>query len=238
MIEALNITDAYYRVAVKQAAPVAEVETTEARPVKKPTRVNDVSAKDDKNRMSASFDMSAEDRKYLQELKERDREVREHEMAHKRVAGQYAGAVTYTYQTGPDNKQYAIGGKTQLDTSEEPTPEENIVKQEIIYDAALAPKDPSSKDKEVARDAQQSAKRSKVELAQQEAAERREELEEQAEAAEEREQTVSAAETESAVSADPLQPMPEENEPAVPETDSYSSYPSDVLSSSQLNITI
>ena len=178
MIEALNITDAYYRGAVKQAAPVAEVETTEARPVKKPTRVNDVSAKDDKNRMGAGFDMSEEDRKYLQELKERDREVREHEMAHKRVAGQYAGAVTYIYQTGPDNKQYAIGGKTQLDTSEEPDPAENIDKQEIIYDAALAPKDPSAKDKEVAREAQQSVKESKVELAQQEAEERREMLEE------------------------------------------------------------
>ncbi len=178
----MNITDGFYKAAYQQGAPASEVDTTESRPVKKPTRVNDISAKDDKNRMNAELDLSASEQKYLEELRKRDQEVRDHEMAHKRVAGKYAGTVTYTYQTGPDNKQYAIGGKTQLDTAKEPEPQENIKKQDIIYKAALAPKEPSRKDKEVAAEAEKSKQESQIELSREEADAEKAKMTEQASA--------------------------------------------------------
>src|SRR5712692_3393491 len=51
-------------------------------------------------------------------LAETDRHVRSHEQAHLAAAGQYArGGPSYQYQTGPDGKQYAIGGEVSIDTS-------------------------------------------------------------------------------------------------------------------------
>ena len=47
-------------------------------------------------------ELTEDQQKQLQDLKNRDREVRAHESAHKTVGGPYAGAVTYETQTGPD----------------------------------------------------------------------------------------------------------------------------------------
>ncbi|MEH6561766.1 MAG: putative metalloprotease CJM1_0395 family protein, partial [Marinobacter sp.] len=41
----------------------------------------------------------------LTELKARDREVRAHEAAHQATGGQHAGAMSLTYQRGPDGAQ-------------------------------------------------------------------------------------------------------------------------------------
>ncbi|MEP2183610.1 putative metalloprotease CJM1_0395 family protein [Roseibium sp.] len=91
--------------------------------------------------------------KQVEELKQRDREVRAHEQAHARVGGPYAGAPTYTFQQGPDGGRYAIGGEVKIDTSVERTPEATIRKMQIVIRAATAPAEPSSQDLKVAQQA-------------------------------------------------------------------------------------
>ena len=98
---------------------------------------------------------SEEEKKTVEELKKRDREVRAHEMAHIRAGGNIVrGGPHYDYQTGPDGKRYAIGGDVQIDTSPENDPEKTIAKADQIIKAALAPADPSAQDRKVAADAQ------------------------------------------------------------------------------------
>ncbi len=90
----------------------------------------------------------------IQQLKNRDADVRAHEQAHLSVAGRYAtGGASYTYQTGPDGVRYAIGGEVPIDISSESTPEATIQKMETIKRAALAPADPSSADRRIAAEA-------------------------------------------------------------------------------------
>ncbi len=110
--------------------------------------------------------------KQVQDLKQRDREVRAHEQAHARVGGQYASAPSYTFQQGPDGKRYAIGGEVQIDTSTERTPEATIRKMQIVIRAALAPAEPSSQDLRVAQQARASLSDAQSELRQLQAAER------------------------------------------------------------------
>jgi len=124
-------------------------------------------------------ELTEEERKVVEELRNRDREVRAHEHAHKAAAGPYAtGGPTYTYQTGPDGKRYAIGGEVQIDTSEVPNdPEATIRKAQTIRRAALAPAEPSSQDQRVAAQARVIENRARQELTK----ERREEAQERTE---------------------------------------------------------
>ena len=95
--------------------------------------------------------LSEEQEQQVAELKRRDTEVRNHEQAHQRVGGQYASAPSYEYQTGPDNKQYAVGGEVQIDVSPvEGDPDATIDKMRIVKAAALAPAEPSGQDRKVA----------------------------------------------------------------------------------------
>ncbi len=104
----------------------------------------------------------------LNQLEARDREVRAHEMAHLAAAGQYARGLSYTYQTGPDGKQYAVGGEVGIDTSPVPgDPEATIVKAQVIQRAALAPAEPSAQDRRVAQAATQMMAQARVEISQQ-----------------------------------------------------------------------
>lgn len=91
----------------------------------------------------------------IQELSQRDREVRQHEMAHKAVAGQYAGPIRYEYAQGPDGRRYAIAGEVPLDLSPAPTAEETIAKMEQIRRAAMVPSEPSPADRRIAAEATQ-----------------------------------------------------------------------------------
>ena len=102
-------------------------------------------------------ELSEEERQILKELKARDAEVRAHEQAHLSAAGPYAnGAPKFEYQTGPDGKQYAVGGEVSIDTSPVPgNPEATARKARTIKRAALAPRDPSSQDVKVAAQAAQ-----------------------------------------------------------------------------------
>ncbi len=111
--------------------------------------------------------LTPEKEKQIEQLKKRDAEVRRHEHAHKAAAGQYAsGGPSYDYQTGPDGKQYAVGGEVQIDTSEVPNdPQATIKKAQRIKRAALAPKDPSSQDRKVAAEASKMETKARQELA-------------------------------------------------------------------------
>lgn len=100
----------------------------------------------------------------VKELKARDQEVRTHEQAHASVGGQYAGSPQYEYETGPDNKQYAVSGEVSIDVSEESTPDKTIDKMQQVRAAALAPAEPSAQDYKVAAEAQQTAQRARAEL--------------------------------------------------------------------------
>lgn len=95
--------------------------------------------------------LSEEEQKVVRELQKRDQEVRRHEAAHAAAGGQHAGAPTYTYQQGPDGRQYAVGGSVSIDTSPvKGDPEATLQKARQIRAAALAPADPSGQDKSVA----------------------------------------------------------------------------------------
>ncbi|TYC75941.1 hypothetical protein FMN63_06070 [Stappia sp. BW2] len=104
--------------------------------------------------------------KQVEKLKQRDQEVRAHELAHARVGGAHAGAPSYTFQQGPDGKRYAIGGEVQIDTSKERTPEATIRKMQVVIRAATAPADPSSQDLKVAQQARAQISEAQAEVRQ------------------------------------------------------------------------
>lgn len=101
----------------------------------------------------------------INELKQRDTEVRAHEQAHAAVGGQYAGAPQYEYERGPDGRQYAVEGEVSIDVSEESTPEETVRKAQQVKAAALAPAEPSAQDLRVANEASQIALEARAEIA-------------------------------------------------------------------------
>lgn len=104
----------------------------------------------------------------VEQLRQRDREVRAHEMAHLAAAGSYAlGGPTFEYQVGPDGQRYAIGGHVNIDTSPVPgDPEATLRKAETIRRAALAPGDPSPQDRSVAAAAAAMAMKAQIEIQQ------------------------------------------------------------------------
>lgn len=116
--------------------------------------------------------LSEAEQEQVEELKSRDAEVRTHEQAHANVGGQYAGAPSYDFETGPDGKRYAVGGEVSIDVSEVPgDPQATIQKMEQVKAAALAPAEPSVQDQKVAAEATQKASQARVELASGEGAE-------------------------------------------------------------------
>ncbi|ATY79564.1 hypothetical protein CVS42_01035 [Aeromonas veronii] len=101
----------------------------------------------------------------VQDLVERDKEVRTHEQAHQSVGGEYASSPTYQFTQGPDGKRYATGGEVQIDTSVVPgDPAATIAKMQQIRSAALAPAEPSAQDLAVARSAAASEAKARKEL--------------------------------------------------------------------------
>lgn len=106
----------------------------------------------DGNVTGDSLRLSPEAQAQLRELKQRDAEVRAHERAHMAAGGQYvSGGPSYTYQQGPDGRQYAIGGHVSIDVSSVPDdPEAGAAKARQVRRAALAPGEPSAQDRAVA----------------------------------------------------------------------------------------
>ncbi len=96
-----------------------------------------------------------EEQVQLASLRKRDQEVRTHEQTHLAAAGGLAkGGATFSFQRGPDGKQYAIGGEVNIDTAPvSGNPEATIRKAQQIRAAALAPANPSAQDRAVAASA-------------------------------------------------------------------------------------
>ncbi len=121
-----------------------------------------------------SGELSPEEQQEVQELKDRDAEVRRHEQAHITAGGKYVrSGPHYEYTTGPDGQRYAVGGEVELDISPIPNePEATITKAEVVKNAALAPEKPSAQDYRVASSADKMALDARGELAEQQAAEK------------------------------------------------------------------
>lgn len=99
--------------------------------------------------------LSKQEEQEITQLKARDTEVKTHEQAHLAAAGGLnTTAPSYTYQTGPDGNQYAIGGEVGISFSKSNDPQENIQKAQTMKAAALAPADPSGQDRSVAQSAE------------------------------------------------------------------------------------
>lgn len=122
---------------------------------------------DDQGRAGAP-EPSSEERREIEQLKQRDREVRAHEQAHLAAgAGYVRGGVSYSFRRGPDGRQYAVGGEVSIDTSKERDPAATLRKAETVKAAALAPANPSPQDMRIAAKAAQMAAQARQELAQQ-----------------------------------------------------------------------
>jgi hypothetical protein len=114
----------------------------------------------------AAAELTPEQQQQVSQLKRIDTKVRAHEQAHISVgADLILGGPTYSYQTGPDNRRYAVSGEVSIDTSPARTPEETIPKAQHIRATALAPADPSPQDHSVAAQASQMEQQARQELA-------------------------------------------------------------------------
>lgn len=109
--------------------------------------------------------LSDEEKKQVEELQKRDRQVRAHEQAHVAAGGQYVkGGAHYQFQKGPDGRNYAVGGEVNIDTSAvSGDPQATMIKMAAVQRAALAPADPSGQDRAVAGAAAQKEAEARVE---------------------------------------------------------------------------
>lgn len=112
-------------------------------------------------------ELAPEEKQQLNDLKQRDTEVKAHEQAHMASGGGLVqGGATYEYQAGPDGKMYAVGGEVSIDLSPERTPEATIRKMQQVRRAALAPSQPSGQDRAVAAQASQIEAQARMEKSQ------------------------------------------------------------------------
>ncbi|RUR52042.1 putative metalloprotease CJM1_0395 family protein [Vreelandella populi] len=112
--------------------------------------------------------LAPEEIQLLEQLKQTDRDVRQHEMAHQIAGGAYTSGASYEYEMGPDGKRYAVAGEVPIDYGPVPgDPQATIEKMQTVIAAAMAPADPSPKDLQIAAQARQYLLEAKLEAAQQ-----------------------------------------------------------------------
>jgi len=114
----------------------------------------------------AAKDLTQQDQQKIQQLKNRDTEVKAHEQAHLSAAGSIAvGGARFTYTTGPNGVRYATGGEVSIDTSPvKDDPAATLKKADAIRRAALAPARPSTQDQQVASNANAMSEKARVDL--------------------------------------------------------------------------
>ncbi len=99
-------------------------------------------------------ELSQDEQKKVRELQQRDQRVRAHEQAHVAASGRIAvSAPSYEYEAGPDGKQYAVGGSVNYNVPAAQTPREELLLAQQLRRMALAPMDPSPKDRATAAEA-------------------------------------------------------------------------------------
>lgn len=127
----------------------------------------------DRDGLPVEPERSETDQREIEELKARDREVRQHERSHVAAGGAYVrGTANYTYTTGPDGRRYATGGDVKIDLSEEQTPEATLRKMQTVKRAAVAVSEPSPQDRQVYAEAARLEREARQELAEQRREER------------------------------------------------------------------
>ncbi|MEO7424990.1 MAG: putative metalloprotease CJM1_0395 family protein [Fibrobacteria bacterium] len=110
--------------------------------------------------------LNEDEKKEVEALAKRDREVKAHEAAHQASAAGFArGGASFEYKSGPDGKQYAVGGHVNIDAGPiQGNPRATLMKSQVVQRAALAPADPSGADRAVAAAAAQMAIQAQKEL--------------------------------------------------------------------------
>lgn len=118
-----------------------------------------------KSTTSSSTELTSSDKALIERLQARDTTVKAHERAHISAgAGVILSGANFTYQKGPDERLYAIGGEVAIDTAPENKPEATVKKMEIVRSAALAPSDPSPTDYQVAATASMLQMQARLEI--------------------------------------------------------------------------
>lgn len=113
--------------------------------------------------------LSDHEQKILEELKKRDAQIRAHEQAYRAAAGSLIqGNISYSYETGPDGRRYAVGTHVDIDTSEVPgDPYATLIKAQRIKRAVSSAIEPSTADRAVAAEAARMEARAREEISQQ-----------------------------------------------------------------------
>lgn len=109
-------------------------------------------------------DLTPADQQEVEKLAKIDEEVKAHEEAHRRAGGHLANFPRFTQVKGPDGKDYTVQGEVVILNKEGNSPEENIAIARSIQRAALAPENPSSKDRQVALQAQRMEENARQEI--------------------------------------------------------------------------
>ena len=86
----------------------------------------------------------------VRRMRQRDAEVRRHELTHAAAGGPHIGVAEYKYQRGPDGKLYAVGGRVSIDVAPAGSPAATIRKMDTVIRAAMAPLNPSMEDRAAA----------------------------------------------------------------------------------------
>lgn len=105
------------------------------------------------SRRTRKGEMTRRERAVLDSLRDRHRDVQDHEMDHFTTGSPYTHAPQYWCVTGPDDKMYAVGGITPMDVS--PIPGDipgTLNKYRKLKRAALAPHHPSDVDETLAKE--------------------------------------------------------------------------------------
>ena len=78
-------------------------------------------------------ELTPEEKREVENLKARDREVRAHERAHMAAgAGVVVSGASYEYEVGPDGKFYAVSGEVKIDVSKGNDPDATIRKMQKV----------------------------------------------------------------------------------------------------------
>lgn len=138
--------------------------TSEKDPVDPSERKANAKENTKANAKANANELTPDQQAEVRQLQKRDREVRQHEMAHLAASGGLAtsGAI-YSFQRGPDGQSYAVGGEVHIDVSRGRTPQETIARAQTIIAAALAPAQPSGPDRAVAAQARQMQQQAMIE---------------------------------------------------------------------------
>lgn len=144
-----------------QAAPVKPGDTQAT------AQTGGTAARKDAKSGADTLNLSPEAKAQVAKLEARDAAVKAHEAAHIAAgAGVVTSGASYSYQRGPDGRNYAVGGEVSVDTSPvKDNPQATIAKASRIMASALAPADPSGQDRSVAAAAASMASQAAAELA-------------------------------------------------------------------------